>query len=67
MRHDGVMAKSTGPKSGPIGNTDDSKRGRGVSGRDSTNPAQSPASESGKSRSIDDTDTDGYSVGGRGK
>jgi hypothetical protein len=50
---------------GPFGNADDSKRGRGLTGRKSTNKAQSPESGKGKpSRSNDDTDTDGYSVGG---
>lgn len=52
----------------PVGNQDDSKRGRGVSGRDSKNQSQSAGSGSGKTpRSNDDPDTDGYSVGGRGK
>ena len=50
---------------GPVGNADDSKRGRGLSGRKSDNKAQSPKSGDGKaSRSNDETDTDGYSVGG---
>lgn len=63
----GVMAKE--PRSGPIGNRDNSKRGRGTSGRPSKNPPQSPSSGSdgSTSRSTDDPDTDGYSVGGRGK
>lgn len=57
------MAKDS-PKSGPVGNKDNSKRGRGVSGRDSTNKAQSPGNDK-TPRSTDDPDTDGYSVGGR--
>ena len=60
------MAKDKGPRSGPVGNTDNSKRGRGVSGRPSKNQSQSPGGE-GQHRSKDDPDTDGYSVGGRGK
>lgn len=60
------MGKKDQPQSGPIGNTDNSKRGRGLSGRDSKNQPQSPAGSEGKaSRSIDDPDTDGFSVGGR--
>ena len=66
MRDDGRMADKS-PKSGPVGNTDDSKRGRGVSGRPNKSQPQSPGGKSGTSRSVDDTDTDGYSVGGRGK
>ena len=54
------------PLNGPIGNRDNSKRGRGVSGRDSKGPAQSAGSGDGKTaRTKDDPDTDGYSVGGR--
>lgn len=59
------MAKDN-PKSGPVGNRDNSKRGRGLSGRDSKNQAQSAGSGEGKpARSKDDPDTDGYSVGER--
>ena len=51
---------------GPVGNADDSKRGRGISGRKSEGKAQSAGSGDGKpARSKDDKDTDGYSVGGR--
>lgn len=56
------MAKD--PQSGPIGNTDPSKRGRGVD-RPSKEAPKSPGG--GKGRSTDDPDTDGTSVGGRGK
>jgi hypothetical protein len=63
------MAKDQ-PESGPIGNTDPSKRGRGTTpgGKPSKNQPQSPSSGSGEtSRTVDDPDTDGFSVGGRGK
>jgi hypothetical protein len=59
------MAKDK-PTSGPAGNTDDNKRGRGISGRPSKGAAQSPGNDK-TSRSNDDPDTDGYSVGGRGR
>lgn len=59
------MAKDR-PKSGPVGNQDDARRGRGVSGRDSKNQSQSASSGDGKpARSKDDPDTDGRSIGGR--
>jgi hypothetical protein len=62
------MAKDE-PQSGPVGNTDPSKRGRGTTpgGRPSKNQPQSPAGGGGKGRSKDDPDTDGYNVGGRGR
>lgn len=58
------MTKDDKPLNGPLGNRDADKRGRGISGRDSRNQAQTPKSGDGStSRHVDETDTDGYGIG----
>jgi hypothetical protein len=59
------MAKDDRPKSGPIGGKN---RDRSIppGGRPSKNAPKSPGTGEGEtSRTKDDPDTDGYSVGGR--
>jgi hypothetical protein len=61
------MAKDKAPKSGPIAGKN---RDRSIppGGRPSKNQPQSPGTGEGQTgRTKDDPDTDGYSVGGRGK
>lgn len=52
-----------------VGNTDDSKRGRGLGpeGRPSKGAAKDAGAKGGKARSVDDPDTDGRPIGGRGR
>jgi hypothetical protein len=62
------MAKNEEPQSGPTGNQDDSKRGRGLPrGGRKSQPGTAPSGTEKSRRKIGPDDFEGFGVGGRNK
>lgn len=55
------------PRSGPVGNQDNSKRGRGIKPKGEGRPAKSGTRLSGGKKDIDPDDVEGYGISGRDK
>lgn len=60
------MAKSKGPDSQSVGNTDDGKRGRGIQPKGEGRPTKG-GRLSGKQNPVKEGDYSGHKIGRRGK